>query len=529
MTATPAPIERKPGERKPGERKPGDRMAGALGKAWIVASIALATLLLAWPSAVNRGPFFIADTTAYIRSADAALASVLPYSSTWSDKLALYKQPDRGSEAPEARAVSPESSGVTAPAHPPLIGRSIYYGAFIYVPVLTLGEHAGVLVQAALSAIVVWLALVPIGLARGRDRLAAYFGTVALLALATGLPFVATMLVPDYLTGLSCAALVLLLCFWNDYSRREIVVLAGIIGLAALSHASNLPLLLALSLLGLAIRIKVPLSARAALIGIGAVALGLAGDALFVSAVSQKTGMTPIRPPFLTARLIDDGPGYQLLQTHCASERFEVCRYVARTPNDSDAFLWSTNEDGVFSAADFASQHALSKQDMRFAIATAREYPLATIASTGKSFVRQLGLLDLRRWRGAAGKPVHDLANLPEQVAARMARTLSVRGAMPVEPFQTAIPMVVLASLLAAIWCMAHARRHGDERIRRFGIAIALILVAILANAAITGGLSKPDARYNLRAIWLLPLFASMFLAAIFARRYRQAPISAGS
>lgn len=483
---------------------------------WVILSIALATLLLAWPSFVNRGPFFIADTTGYLRSADAAFSSILTYDSIWSDKRDLYIEDGQPSPQPQDQSSGPAD----APAHPPLIGRSIYYGAAIYGPVLLLGEHAGVLIQAALSATVIWIALSPIGLTRERSRITAYFGAVGLLAVASSLPFSATLLVPDYLTGLACAAFVLLLCFWPTLTRRERGILTAVIALAALSHSSNLPLLLGLSLISLIARVRVPLSAKAAFIGLACVALGFAGDALFVSAVERKTGMTPIRPPFLTARLIADGPGHKLLRSRCSEERFEVCRYASRTPHDSDLFLWSTDATGVFSVGDFASQQRLSEQDMRFAVATFREYPLLTTASSGEAFIRQLGMLDLRIWRGdAGGKPFYDLADLPTRVAERMAKTRSVAGTFPTEPSRLLISAASVAALLVALCCLVLAWRSDDEKVRMMGVAIAFVLVAVVANAAITGGLSKPDARYNLRVIWLLPLFVYVFAYQFRLRR----------
>lgn len=498
------------------EQRSGSSSNAALGQFRIIAMIVLATLILAWPAVLNRGPFFIADTTGYLRSADAAFSSIFSYNSIWSDKRDLYKLETSVEPNPTGHAnAAPET-----PAHPPLIGRSIYYGALIYAPVLMFGEQAGVMVQAVLAAIIVWLALVPIGLACRRFELSIYFGAIGVLAITTSLPFTVTLLVPDYLTGLACAAMALLFCFWRDYSRLEKWILAGIIALAALSHSSNLPLLVILSLAGVAAKLlKVELSGKAAIIGLGAVSLGFAGDALFVYAVSYKTGMTPIRPPFLTARLIADGPGHKLLREHCSVQSFEVCRYTARTPHDSDLFLWSEGADGVFSVADFSSQERMSEQDLRFAIATFRDYPLLTLASSGEAFARQLGLIDLRIWRGGGNAiPLYELSNLPTPVAARMAQTLSYQGQMPVEPFESIIALVATALLIVAVWCLVHAWRSSNARTRMLGIALSIAILSIVANAAITGGLSKPDARYNLRVIWLLPLFTYLYAARIILR-----------
>jgi hypothetical protein len=476
--------------------------------------IGLATISLAWPSFVNKGPFFIADTTAYLRSADAAFSSILRYDSVWSDKRDIY-DPYRKKAEGKTQSELVNSRPVAVPIHPPLIGRSIYYGAFIYFPALFFGEHMAVMFQAALSAIVIWLMLIPVGFTHRRKQLSAYALSIAVLVFATSLPFTTTLLVPDYLTGLGSASLVMLMCFWGAYNRWARLALGSIIVLAALSHSSNLPLLFALSLLGLLARIKVPLSAKAALIGFSAVALGVAGEAVFVSAVNTKIGISPIRPPFLTARLIADGPGYQLLISHCKIERFEVCRYSDRTPHDSDLFLWSEGSEGVFMAADLESQRKLSNQDFEFAVKTVRTFPIRTLASSFDAFVKQLFLTDLRIWKGGYGQQkFYDIGNLPKVVAARMSETLSVQSKMPIEFSQLTIRFTITVSLIAAAYCLMYAWQTDKREVKAFGIALAFVILAVALNAAITGGLSKPDARYNLRAIWLLPFFVLIFTFA---------------
>ena len=195
---------------------------------------------------------------------------------------------------------------------------------------------------------------------------------------------------PDYLTGLACVAMIVLLCFWQDYDRLEFVLLAGAICFAAVSHSSNLPILLGLAAVGLIGRGGGVLSGKAAIIGLGAVILGLAGDVLFVTAVERVTGLTPIRPPFLTARLVADGPGYKFLASHasrCASRCADI---RLEPPNDSDLFLWSKSYGGVFLIADFNSQYRMSNEDAAFAIATLREYPLMTLTSSTKALARQI-------------------------------------------------------------------------------------------------------------------------------------------
>ena len=52
-----------------------------------------------------------------------------------------------------------------------------------------------------------------------------------------------------------------------------------------------------------------------------------------------------------------------------------------------------------------------------------------------------------------------------------------------------------------------------------------MVLLGVLANALVCGGISQPATRYGARVIWLLPLTATIMM--IFARRARQFDIPA--
>jgi hypothetical protein len=53
---------------------------------------------------------------------------------------------------------------------------------------------------------------------------------------------------------------------------------------------------------------------------------------------------------------------------------------------------------------------------------------------------------------------------------------------------------------------------------RLVGLA-AVILFAVIANAAVTGVLSDVEGRYQDRVVWLLPLLAGVLLLTWFDRR----------
>src|SRR5262249_7364627 len=71
------------------------------------------------------------------------------------------------------------------------------------------------------------------------------------------------------------------------------------------------------------------------------------------------------------------------------------------------------------------------------------------------------------------------------------------------------------ASALAGIaGCIALYLVPGRRRHTGFGLAV-VTLVALVANAAIAGGLSGPQDRYQSRIMWLPPFVAALAIAAI--------------
>ena len=89
--------------------------------------------------------------------------------------------------------------------------------------------------------------------------------------------------------------------------------------------------------------------------------VGLLGEAVFSYATKIIVGVYPVRPPFLMARLIDDGPGARFLQQNCVAKPYTVCRYKDRLPTTAGYFLWSPDlSKGVYNEVDLTTRTALS-------------------------------------------------------------------------------------------------------------------------------------------------------------------------
>ena len=76
---------------------------------------------------------------------------------------------------------------------------------------------------------------------------------------------------------------------------------------------------------------------------------------------------------------------------------------------------------------------------------------------------------------------------------------------------------VFYAASLAVVIALVLLPRRVPGEIKALAI---MVLLGILANALVCGGISQPATRYGARVIWLLPLAATILV--VFARRSRQ-------
>jgi hypothetical protein len=481
---------------------------GMVRKGRQAAVMVFAAVFLSWPALFNGAAFFFPDTHTYLRNAGAVVYALTGLKTDWADRYRLYVPAPETDAAPQDKATPPAqnvSPELGHALHPVLIGRSIYYGLLLLPFVTLFGSLGGVFIQASLAVAAVWITLRAFNV--DRSRLPAVLGiTVGFLGVFTSLPFFVSLLMPDVFTGFAVAMALSALFGWHRLCLSEKVTLVAIACLATMSHGSNVLILLAIFAVGAVARLRFRAICA---VGLGvllvAVLAGLAGERLFVAGVSSKLGEPPIRPPFLTARLIDEGPALRLLRERCPQIELEACHYLDRMPHDSDTFLWSRKPDeGVFSAVPHAVQRRLAKQDMHLALETLRAYPVEVIRDSILAGGRQLLLLKV------------DIINLPS--ADGYARELPPRYAREVLKSRAATAdvsmrffnlSICLTTLAAAVFLMAVVARFTRKE---FQAAALLVLAAIFANALITGALSKPHNRYNARLIWVLPLVAGAIL-----------------
>ncbi|MBV8615681.1 MAG: hypothetical protein JOY66_18205 [Acetobacteraceae bacterium] len=322
------------------------------------------------------------------------------------------------------------------------------------------------------------------------------------LALASPLPWFAAQLMPDLFTGLLVLALALLVLAPERLGRVEAVGLTALAAFAMCAHLSNLPLGLALIVCLLPLRRR--LGARAALGGAGlarvlgapvAAALALMGVNL---AGHGSVAIAPFGNVFLLARLIEDGPGRDVLIQACPGVGWRLCAARDRLPASADAFLW--RPESPLNAV--GGPKRVSVEADAIIAAAFRAEPGSELAAMLRNAGRQLLRFEsgdgLQPWPETVTPWINRDFPSFEQAAYAASRQANGQRLLPdwMGGLHEGAALGGTAFLLA---CLPGWLRRRDIMA---GLAVA-ILAGLLANAAITGAPSGPHDRYQSRIMWL--------------------------
>jgi hypothetical protein len=437
-----------------------------------VAAILLSALFLMWPAFFNRYPLLYPDSMTYLENGP-----------------------------PVARALF-------------LHQLSDYYGmrSFIYsLGILPFHWNATlwpiVALQAMLTACVIWLvvrSLLP------RRTVFWYLSLVMLLSLLTSASWFASLIMPDILGPLLYLCIYLLVFARDTLSRPERIAVAVVACWAVASHATHLMLGAGICLL---------LAALWAIFRKGFMfgrlkALGEVAAIVMLAAIAQlalnsylygKPSLNGERPPFLTARLIADGPGRWYLEQHCSETKFAGCGRVRDLGHDSDQFLWG--DDGVWRMSSTETREQMLREEISFALATFRTYPRAQLSISGANFWQQLNSFEI-------GFDPNDwmVRQFDEAFPAGKAQFLQSRQAGNDLPFD----FLSMIQNWTVVLSLALILAFGILLWRRWTFRLAglslMIISAVLANALVTGVLSTVEDRYQSRVVWLIPFLAVTFI-----------------
>jgi hypothetical protein len=481
---------------------------------------------LLWPAIWNRGPFYFTDTRTYMRGADAAINKFTHITTEWTALDADFHGTDSGSASKiddqrlHNLAVARTRSLTEIKKKGVMLGRSLLYGFLLYIGAITGGFWLTMVIQSALVLFILYLVL----------RALSYpvWPTLAWiclgLCLISDLPFFASFLLPDLFAGFAILSCAVLTATRKRFTPAEDALWYLVLTASILCHDSCL--LISVSLLALAVVADLFLRSwtnkRGLFLIVLAILTSCTSQSLVTYGITRIAGEKPLRFPLIEARLIEDGPGTNYLRATCPESHFTLCEYVNQFPLTTNTFLFGTEPGrSVYEMASYEKRSALSAEQFRFLLAVLRYDPVGVVKAGLRNFTAQLLDFKLSNFRYGQNIKAGMARTFPLQVVAQMSAEAAYQGTMPVETL-TAIEyilvLVCVIYLLLVFSKLAPGRNSGDQLKGIFCWALA----GILLNAAICGGISEDESRYQARVIWLIPLIALLAEAPVWIRPARR-------
>jgi hypothetical protein len=384
-----------------------------------------------------------------------------------------------------------------------VLGRSLYYGILLYLGAITGGFWLTITLQALALLFALYLSLRTLGLPVWPAIAYLGFG----LCFLSDAPFFTSYLMPDLFAGIAILACASLIAARRQLANRDYAMWFLLLTLAMLFHDSCT--LISVVLLGIALIANllrrswlnwralciIPLAAAAAYVGQAVVAYG----------VQRTTGQPPLRLPFISARLIADGPGTNYLRATCPASGFTLCDYINRFPMPSEQFLYGpTPPQSLFEVASYSQRKAISAEQFRFLLAVLKYDPLGVFEATARNSGKQLSDFRLAEFNYNRGLDAGFDRSLPLRTLAQVRGTAAYRGVMPVNDLTAILYVLVAISLFYLLFALFSRRRRGFREVSCW------ILAGVVVNAVVCGAISNQLPRYEARVVWLLPLLVLM-------------------
>ena len=497
----------------------------AVLRGWGLAALGAAMLM--WSALADGRPPVFTDTALYYSQAE-YLFEALGLVST-SDTVSPRNDPTALPAVPGSSNVSASIDGARSPL----------YGSPIYLLQRAGGLWLAACAQALAVAGMVYL------LYRAATPGAARWGYLLLmagLAALSPLPFFASWIMPDVFAGVAMCGLILLLVYPDRLGAWRLGGVCALTAYGLAVHRSNLldataVTLLAAALLWLGGASWASIGRRTGLIvALGAAAIGV--GALVYAPIRARAGEPIGTPPFLSARVLADGPGREYLRRVCtdADAPYALCAFRTRPFSTSDQMLWSHGRvTAVFFAASPTERLRMEREDGRFALAATLSYPVAEMRAAGWNALRQFALIYPDGPLGSQHVYVADgywrrtaLPRIIPDAQACHARgscgpAVSKMGASVLEDVGLVIAALTLAWRLSApdvlsVLLRPTAADARDDRVRLL-VVLGLAMGALAANAIVCGALSGPFPRYQARLVWLAPMAAGLVVASLGLRR----------
>jgi hypothetical protein len=351
-------------------------------------------------------------------------------------------------------------------------------------------------VVALQAAAAVWVLSLVLRVHGFGKRRFALLGTVALLAIATSLPWLADVLITDIFAGLSVLALHLTLFKPGSLQPSERMSLVLFIGFGAATHSATLAVLLAIVAWATLVRLSGRGEAVALWPGASAPALGAIMLLSTNFALSGNLAWTPGGYGLVFARMLQDGIVTRYFDAHCAEQKLKLCPYRHELPRDADDFLWS---GGVFDSLGRFS--GLGEEMRGVVLGSLVEYPAQQIEAALADTAEQLVMV--ASGEGVVTSISHTYGIIDRylpSIGPVMRAARQQHGELRFDTLNALHVPVALMSMLALPWMIWFGRRNGFSDLASLATTVA---IALLANAAVCGVLSGPHDRYGARIVWI--------------------------
>ncbi|HQY44858.1 MAG TPA: hypothetical protein PK450_11850 [Paracoccaceae bacterium] len=472
--------------------------SGSRNRTSAVLWLGLAVLAVASVLILNGRPLFYFDTVGYVDQGKVAL-----------QQLGLTAAPP----------VEPSGGTVAASALRTVDGsRSPFYSLLAGIFDALHAVDLLLLFNALVLALALWLTGRVLRRVYEPDQALAPMIAVPVLAAALGsLPFYAAYLMPDLLAPVMLLVIALLTAFGREMTAGELLLAFLIASVSIISHLSHfaigaalVPFVAALSRMGGRRRWMI-----APLILIAVVGVAWMQQKTFRVIAAHAAQSDVVIKPFITARLIQDGPGYDWLEAHCPDETIPSCPLWDALQLSQDPYrltashiVFETSKRlGSFRLMSETDQKQVADAQVGFFKDVLREMPLAVSWAFIVNTFKQSAMVSV------------DMTLPTRQIEAQ---NVSVTGTLsgpltlgrlsesradwlgPVTRLQKTYYAAALVMTLALL-----LSRGLPQGLRIFGM---MVLLGILANAFVCGGISQPATRYGARVVWLVPLLAALLL-----------------
>ncbi|WP_138935609.1 hypothetical protein [Roseovarius arcticus] len=500
----------------------------SIGRAWRAGPILLliaAVMICLSVLAINRGPLYYFDTGSYFKQGNAALALILP-------ERRQEKDPATAGQSGQKKAKAEDETTDGS--------RSMVY-ALLVAAFWRIGALGGIaLVNMTAVFASVWLAArvacrtVPLG------RSSLQLTAIPLLAAgATSLPFYIAYVMPDIFAPVMIILLAAVVAMGREMRLSERLAAFALAAFAVVLHPSHL---------GIAV-LMLPVIILAALLRVGHgrwLAVGFAASLVVVAIAERKayefaaetvTSKDVIYTPYITARLIVDGPGLAYLDENCA--RADLRQDLA-TCALHEALSWSddpyrlTATHIVFErSARLGSFLLMPIEDQKAVAAEQREFFLRVLADNPFGIVYALmenaGVQLMMNSVGMTIPNTSVILNTKAMSGLPEAQLDVLNGVLNRDQRWLGLAdkvhsVIYILSFLIVVGLLIWPGRIPPP----LNVFVLFLLIGVVLNALVCGGVSQPADRYGARVMWLLPFLAT-FLLLCLPRRKSQAITGAPS